>query len=518
MITILWVDDEIDHLRSHIRYLEKRGFRLLTAIGGREALQVLADNRVDLILMDQMMIGMDGLETVKRIRETYQELPIVMVTQSEEEELMDKALGGSADDYLTKPVNPSQILLVIKRLLMVDKLRTEQAAEEVAREAARVRDMQGRRLSWEDWVSVFRSYTEKDVALHGFLEEKGVGPGGNVDIKGLAGDFSRAVERNFPEWILDDEKGPLMPHRLLKQVLVPELGKSRELVLIVMDCMRYDQWLTIAPSLETLFHQEIDFMCVNLPSATPYSRNALFAGALPRDIWRYYRHHWLEDHTRPGLNAHEATHLRDALKRLGSRGAEGAEYFKVSNHYEGEQLRRSLSQLLRGGLLALVVNYLDHLTHGRSELELLKDLAPDLNSFRELAGTWFRKSFLYEVMKTLAARGATVIVTSDHGSTFARRPAHVRGARGMSSSMRYRIGHSLSADDRYAIVIRHPAEYGLPDDEPNKSYVLARSDYLLVHPQMPRSELQKFVNTFQHGGVSLEEMVVPCVTLRPKRS
>ncbi|MBN1433297.1 response regulator [Candidatus Fermentibacterales bacterium] len=515
MITVLWVDDEIDHLKSHVHYLEKRGLRVLTARSGQQALESLRSNPVDLVLMDQMMIGMDGLETMDRIRENYQELPVVMVTQSEEEELMDRALGGSADDYLTKPVNPSQILLVVKRLLMVDKLRSERAAEEVAQEAARVRDMEGRQLDWEDWVSLFRIYNERDVSMQGILGENS-SAARNMDLRGLAGDFSRTVERMYPTWI-SSSNGPIMPHRFFEKVIVPSLGRSNELVLIVMDCMRYDQWLTIAPYLETLFHQEIRFMFVNLPSATPYSRNALFAGALPRDIWRYYRHHWTEDHTRPGLNAHESEHMKDTLKRLGSRAAEGASYFKVSNHYEGEQLRRSLSHLLKGGFLALVVNYLDHLTHGRSELDLLKDLAPDRVSFRELAGTWFRNSFLLEVLKTLAARGATVIVTSDHGSTFARRPTHIRGARGMSSSMRYRVGHSLTADDRAAIVIRQPAEYGLPDEEPSKTYVLARSDYLLVHPQMPRGELQKFVNTFQHGGVSPDEMIVPCVTLTPKR-
>lgn len=516
MKTVLWVDDEIDYLKSHIRYLEKHGFRVLTAQSGYKAFEILETSSIDIILMDQMMIGLDGLEVVDKIRQNYQELPIVMVTQSEEEELMDRALGGRVNDYLTKPVNPSQVLLVLKRFLQSGKLKSRRVAEEIAEQAERIREMQGRNMTWDDWVSLYRSYVEKSVALDSFMEKQAEVSYSNGMINLLNG-FSKTVQNNYPEWIKAPD-GPLMPHRYFERVILKECEKSREVVFIIMDCMRYDQWLTISPYLETLFHQEIEFMCVILPSATPYSRNALFAGALPRDIWRYYRNEWLEDHGTPGLNRYEYKHMIDTLHRLGSPMAERATYFKVSTHSEGEHLRRSLSHFIQGGFLAVVVNYLDHLTHGRSELDLLKELAPDRISFRELVGTWFKGSFLFEVLKTIAARGATAIITSDHGSVFSRKSTWVKGGRGMSSSMRYRVGHSLSADDRYAIVVNDPAAFGLPNDYSRKTYVFARDDYLLVHPQMPRSEFHKFINTFQHGGVSTQEMIVPSIILRPKKS
>jgi hypothetical protein len=272
----------------------------------------------------------------------------------------------------------------------------------------------------------------------------------------------------------------------------------------------------MTPSLEGWFHMETSFMCTTLPSATPYSRNSLFAGLLPRDIWRFYRNDWIEEYGAPGLNRSEHLHLTDALRRLGAPCGEKAAFAKVTNQREGETLRRNLSQLLESGFLALVINYLDHLTHGRSELDLLRDLAPDEAGFRKLISTWYDSSFLKDLLQTLSARGATVVVTSDHGSVLCNRSTSVRGARGMSSSVRYRFGHSLSADEKVALVVREPAVWGLPDDSPSKTYIFARSDYILIHPNMGRDESRKFENTFQHGGISLEEVLVPCTVLRPK--
>jgi CheY-like chemotaxis protein len=512
--TVLWVDDEIEHLRSHVRFLEKLNYRVLIAASGEAALELLEKERVDIVLMDQMMIGMDGLETVARIRQNYHGLPVVMVTQSEEEELMDRALGGEADDYLTKPVNPSQIQLVIKRLLQTNQLRTRQAADLMESEAARLLEMRGRDMSWDSWVHFYRTWMERDVGLDGRLSAE-LRNLQMTRLNDLEMDFSKFIESNYRDWIAG--KGtPLMPHNFLERIMAPLLQSSREVVLILIDCMRYDQWLTMTPSLESWFHNETSFMCTTLPSATPYSRNALFAGLLPRDIARFYRNDWQEEYGLPGLNRSEQTHLTDALLRLGVAGREGARFAKVANQREGEALRRNLSQLLESGFLALVVNYIDHLTHGRSELDLLRDLAPDVVAFRQLAGTWFGSSFLKDLLHTLSARGATVVVTSDHGSVLCNRTTPIRGARGMSSSVRCRFGHSLSADEKLALVVHEPASWGLPSDSPSKTYVFARSDYLLIHPSMDREEIRKFDNTFQHGGISLEELLVPCTVLTPK--
>jgi hypothetical protein len=448
------------------------------------------------------------------IRKNYHGLPVVMVTQSEEEELMDRALGGEADDYLTKPVNPSQIQLVIKRLLQATSLRTRHAAELVASEATRMTEMNSRDMTWDGWVNLFRTWAERDVILDGHLGTE-LRSLQQMRFEDLQYDFSKFIETTYPEWIAGRDT-PLMPHNFLERVVVPLIPKSRELVLIVVDCMRYDQWLMMTPLLEKWFHIDTNFMCTTLPSATPYSRNSLFAGLVPRDIWRFYRNDWIEEYGMPGLNRSEQLHVVDALRRLGCTRCEKVGFAKVTNQREGEALRRSLSQMLEGGVLALVVNYLDHLTHGRSELELLRDLAPDVQGFRRLVSTWFESSFLKDLLHTLSARGATVVVTSDHGSVLCNRSSPVKGARGMSSSVRYRLGHALSADEKAAVVVHDAAKWGLPDDNPSKTYVFARSDFLLVHGGMPREEFRKFENTFQHGGISLDEMIVPVTVLTPK--
>lgn len=515
MITVLWVDDEIQHLRSHIRFLEKRNYSVLTAHSGQQALDVLRENQVDIVLMDQMMVGMDGMETVSSIRKSYHVLPIVMVTQSEEEELMDLAIGGEVNDYLTKPVNPSQILLVIKRLLMGNRLKTQRAAREMVDQTTRVMDMLNHKMDWRKWVNIYRSWVEKDVASDGSLTDEMRSVDKNR-FSDLELDFSKHVELKYPDWISDTgPDSPLMSHNYIERVVVPQMECSDELVMMVIDCMRYDQWLTMSPILEKWFHIETDFMLTVLPSATPYSRNSIFAGLLPRDIWRFHRHKWNEHYGEAGLNRHEQYFLTEALRRLGCSRSIRPEYAKISNRREGETFLHSLSKSLNNGFLAVIINYIDHLTHGRSELDLIRDLAPDVASFRKLAGTWFKSSFLKDLFHTLAARGSTVVITSDHGSVFTSRETRIKG-RGVSGSIRFRFGSSMSADPKSVISIRNPAEWGLPDDSPSKNYLFARSDYFMMFQNVPREEMHKFRNTFQHGGVSLEEMIVPSIILKPK--
>lgn len=515
MITILWVDDEIDHLQAHIRFLQKRNYEVISASSGREALEILKSIRVNLVLMDQMMVGMDGLETVHEIRKSYKDLPIVMVTQSEEEELMDKALAGTIADFLTKPVNPSQILLVLKRLLESGKLKVDKAAIEVITETEMIRRRKDN--SFSDWTHLYHSWMEKDTSLGGILDQKLHGiQGGGLDQVELG--FSRFIEENYPNWLASPESAPLMAHNVLERKVIPELLKGAgEVVFLVVDCMRHDQWLLMAKFIEHWYHREPGFMVAGLPSATPYSRNSIFSGLVPRDIWRFYRTRWIEEYGCPGLNSYEQLLLNDAVGRLGWRTGKNAVYTKISNRQEGENVKRGLSHFLKDGFMAIVVNFIDHLTHGRSELDIIRDIAPDVPAFRRLAQGWFEHSFLFDMIKTLSVRGATIIVTSDHGSTQANRITTIRGARGMSHSVRYRFGHSLSADPKHSIVVNNPADWGLPDDNPRKTYLFAREDYLLMQSGFNREDMYKFKGSFQHGGVSLEETLVPCEVLRPKK-
>jgi len=518
MTTVLWVDDEIEHLTSHIRFLEKRNYTVLTARGGQQALEILSKNQVDIVLMDQMMVGMDGLETVSKIREKNHTIPVVMVTQSEEEELMDRAIGGDADDYLTKPVNPSQILIVLKRILTGEKLRTERVSQELSSQALKVLELQEEEMSWENWTDIYQLWTRNDIAAKDGVTT-GMTSHQKSRLRSLTLTFSRYVESKYPDWISGNkENSPVMPHNYLERMVIPELERSGDVVLIVMDCMRYDQWLMMVPVLEKWFDIDTGFMFSLLPSATPYSRNALFAGLLPRDIARFFRQNWVEGYGIQGLNRHEKYFLGEALSRLRWNRNNTPSFAKVSTGREGDNVINSLSKLMQSGFLAIVVNYIDHLTHGRSELDLIRDLAPDVMSFRKLAETWFNSSFLKRLFQTLAARGTTVLVTSDHGSVFTTRQTTIGGGRGMSGSLRYRFGHSLYVDPKTAVTVKNPTEWGLPEDSPSKAYVFARSDYFLMKKGVQRHELEKFKHTFQHGGISLEEMIVPNVILRPKKT
>ena len=515
MIKILWVDDEIDHLQPHIRFLKKRNYDVQEARSGREALELLRSNRFDLVLMDQMMVGMDGLETVHQIRRSYKDLPVVMVTQSEEEELMDKALSGTIADFLTKPVNPSQILLVIKRLLDSGRLKVNKAAIDVVNETEKLRSNADSRL--EDWTHLYNSRTQKEVNLGGELNQKLQGiQGGGLDQVELS--FSKFIEKKYPEWLASPATAPVMAHNVLEKKVLPELMRgSGEVVFLVVDCMRHDQWLLMAKSIEKWYHREPGFMIAGIPSATPYSRNSIFSGLVPRDIWRFYRTKWIEQYGYPGLNSYEHLLMSDALVRLGYRSEKPAVYVKVSNRTEGDNLKRGLSHFLRNGFMAIVVNFIDHLTHGRSELDLIRDIAPDVPAFRKLAEGWFKHSFLYSLIKTLSARGATIVVTSDHGSMQTNRISTIRGSRGMSHSVRYRFGQSLYADPKTSLLINNPADWGLPNDKPRKNYLIGRDDYLLMLHDFRKEDMANFKGSFQHGGISIEEMLVPCEVLRPKR-
>ncbi len=518
---ILWADDEIDLLKPHIRFLEQKGYTVTPVPSGGDALAALERERYDVLLIDEMMPGMGGLETLDVLKQKDVTLPVILVTKSEEESLMEEAIGKRITDYLIKPVNPSQVFLACKRVFDAQKLQDSQRARDYVGEMRRWQGLDLRRLDWNGWAELAVEVARWDVALDG-APEAGLQQAHADFQKGLNSDFARFVEERYPGWVQAAARGeranrPTLSTDVLQQAVVPHLKEGRRVIFIVIDCMRLDQWFTLEPLLEEWFEVQRDYYCSILPTATPYSRNAIFSGLLPAQMWKKHPDLWQEttddERTR---NRFERQFLDLQLARLGATPAKGLKYLKIYDVDEAHATRRQINSFAGLSLVAMVFNFIDILAHGRSESEILQELAPDEAAFRSVMKAWFTHSPLYEILQSLAGQDCVTVVTTDHGAVLGRRAALVHGNRDTSSNLRYKYGVNLNTDSKQAIIVRKPMDYLLPDDGVNKNYVIAREDYYFVYPTRFHEYERQFRGSFQHGGVSLEEMVLPIATLRPK--
>jgi CheY-like chemotaxis protein len=518
---ILWADDEIDLLKPHIRFLEQKGYAVTPVPTGGDALAALERERYDVLLIDEMMPGMGGLETLDALKQKDLNLPVILITKSEEETLMEEAIGKRITDYLIKPVNPSQVFLACKRVFDAQKLQDSQRARDYVGEMRRWQTLDLRRLDWRGWTDLAVEMSRWDVSLDG-APEAGLQQAHADFQKSLNSDFARFIEENYPRWVQAAAKGdatnrPTLSSDVVARAVVPHLKADRRVVFIVIDCMRLDQWFTLEPLLEDWFDVQRDYYCSILPTATPYSRNAIFSGLLPAQMWKKHPDLWQEttddERTR---NRFERQFLDLQLARLNATPARGLKYLKIYDVDEAHATRRQINSFSGLSLVAMVFNFIDILAHGRSESEILQELAPDEAAFRSVMKAWFTHSPLYEILQALATQDAVTVVTTDHGAVLGRRSALVHGNRDTSSNLRYKYGVNLNTDPKQAIIVRKPMDYLLPDDGVNKNYVLAREDFYFVYPTRFHEYERQFRGSFQHGGVSLEEMVLPIITLRPK--
>ncbi len=500
---LLWIDDEIDMLRPFVFALREKGYEVETATNGPDGLELVRTRDFDLVLLDQIMSGMDGLEVLARIKDAEPNILVTMVTKSDEEALVDEAYGELVDDFLIKPFTPAQLLAVLKRLLGKRKLVAERIGKQYMAAMSESRDL----ANWQGWVDYYRSLNHWQ-ALLGRYGDQGLREVQADRWRQANEEFCRFVGDEYPRWLKGD--GPVMSHRVMKEYVRPQWEQAQT-YFILLDSMRADQWDAILPLLRDYYEVETLYYCAILPTATPYARNAIFSGLLPLEILRRYPRYWVFEES--GQNRYEKELLAEQLSRLQFKGRSA--YFKV----------RALDELgkMRGQLLdkevrftAVVLNLLDQLIHSIKSRGLLDEIIPNEAALIGTTKVWFSSSFLFEMLKTLSRRKCRIVITSDHGFIRVQRPALIYGGREISPNLRYKHGAALRTDERKAVLLKNPEEFMLPVEHGTSRFAIAKSDHYFIYPTKPREYERTYKYTYQHGGVSLNEMIVPLGILRPR--
>jgi len=510
---ILWVDDEIELLKSHVIFLEQKGYRVETAANGEDALDMVRGGKFDVMLLDESMPGKGGLETLAEIKDIDPALPVVMITKNEEERLMDDAIGMQIRDYLLKPVSPLQIYSACKRILDSTRIQEDRLSPDYIREFNEINDLIVDN-TWESWLKIHQRLCAWD---HQFDQFRGSGLEATHEDQRLncSQHFSRFVETNYRDWVASPGRVPLSTN-VFERFVAPHLRKRETLFFIVIDCVRLDQWMVIEEFLKDQFDIQWDYYLSILPTATPYSRNAIFSGMFPDEIARRYPDKWLEQSKEEtSKNRFEQFFLAEQMKRLRLDESK-LRYIKIYNAEEAAEIQKKLSGLKSLPFVAMVFNFVDVLTHGRNQSEILQQLVPNESAFRSLMRSWFSHSVLRDILVELGQSGVKVVLTTDHGSILGRKASMVYGRRDTSTNLRYKFGENLKGDEKQAIITRRPAEYRLPSESKTKTYLFAKEYYYFVYPTNFRDYEKHYEGSFQHGGVSLEEMVLPCLTLTPK--
>ncbi len=518
MPRILWVDDEIEMLQAHILFLKEKGYDVTTATNGDDAVYQVKHHPFDLVLIDEMMPGKDGLTTLNEIKDIYPYLPVIMITKNEEESLMEEAIGQRIDDYLTKPVNPSQILMACKKILDRKNIIEERQSQELSNQLTQLSLALMNPLSSEDWIDLILKFFKLDMNLDGLLDQ-------NFRSilydhrRELNTEFGKFIEKNYQKWVHNPSLNnrPTFSTDIVKQYIVPPLKKGKQVVFVVIDCLRLDQWLSLEPYFSEWFRMEREHYYSILPTATPFSRNALFSGLFPEDIEKYYPDLWSLNEDDESLNRYEKELLDLQLQRNGLQLGNRLKYVKIMNNDDLRRLEKNLNNYADAQLLSIVVNIVDIIAHSRSDLPILKEIAPDEAAFRSLTRSWFEHSPLLSIIRQLGQNGALIVLTSDHGSVRGLRGTKVIGDRETSTNLRYKYGRSLKVDPKHAIFIKEPSQWRLPKRGINTTYVFAKEDYYLVYPTNYNKYLNYYKDSFQHGGVSLEEMILPIVRLEIKK-
>lgn len=515
-VSILWVDDEVELLKPHILFLRGKGYEVDTCNNGYDAVDMARTTPYDLIILDEMMPGITGLETLPQLKEVRPSTPIIMVTKSEEENIMDKAIGSKIADYLIKPINPNQVLLSIKKNVHREQLVTEQTTSDYRAEFGKISSSLGQARTFADWCAIYRKLVSWDMELTE-SSDKSV-----YDIlsyqKGEADtEFGKFIRRNYLDWVnARDDKRPTMSHTLFRNRIIPDVEASgSKVTLLLIDNFRYDQWRTIWPLLWPMFDIKTeDFYCSILPTATQYARNALFAGLMPLAIDKLMPEKWLNDNEDGAKNKYEEDFLRRQLTRAGKQWR--VSFDKLVRPEAGRKLVDNFQRVKDMDLSVIVYNFLDILSHARTETEILRELSEDEAAFRSLTRSWFEHSELFVMLRMLAEAGHTVIITSDHGTTRVENPVKVQGDRETSPNIRYKTGRNLNYNPKEVFEITKPEEAQLPQGNLTSSYIFALGKDFLAYPNNANQFIRYYRGTYQHGGVSMEEMIVPYIVLNPK--
>lgn len=510
---ILWADDEIDQLKSHIIFLKNKGFTITPVTNGEDAVSMIKENVFDLVFLDEQMPGMDGLATLEQIQSLQPSLPVVMITKSEEESIMEDAIGSKIADYLIKPVNPNQILLSIKRTLDKKRIEKEKSAQSYLKNFNELSSRFNEQTDWRGWIDIYRTLTHWELNLEN--SDQGLQQVLDDQFQQANQAFGKFVELEYKSWLTKEQgERPMLSPDLLEQKVFPRISDDETVVFFLIDCMRYDQWILFERILTEYFSIETDFYYSILPTATPYSRNSIFSGLYPLQIKERHPQLWEMGKDEYSLNQHEEELLEKYMAR--HHLSNSFKYEKVVRPEDGKRIADKMSNYAQSAFSAIVYNFVDTLVHSRSDSEVLKQLSPDVPAFRSLTESWFQHSSLLQMFKELAHEDVTVVVSTDHGSVRSMRDTKVFGDRDAATNLRYKYGRNLKAEENAAIFIDKPEKYFLPVPHAANSYIIAKEDYYFVYPTNYHKFQNLYKDTFQHGGASMEEMILPVATLKPR--
>jgi CheY-like chemotaxis protein len=512
---ILWVDDEIDLLKPHVIFLETKGYKIDTANNGNDAIELVAKNAYDLVFLDENMPGLSGLETLSRIKDIRSNLPVIMITKSEEETIMEEAIGSKIDDYLIKPVNPKQILMAIKKITDQKRLVSQKTTSNYQQQFAQLGLMINDSLKAEDWKSIYKklSFWEMELQQSG---AEGMDQVLQMQKEEANKNFSRFVKKYYADWFAKpSEDTPLLSPNVFKNYIFPALNDRNPLVVIVIDNLRFDQWKAIEPMINEVYETRSEDMYFSiLPTATQFARNALFAGLMPSEIEKIHPGLWVNEDEEGGKNQYEEELLQKQMNRLGIKS--GLFFDKIANLDKSRKLLNNINEMMQNQLSVLVINFVDMLSHARTEMEMIRELAADEAAYRSLTQSWFEHSSLFELIKILAAKKIRIMITTDHGTIRVSNPIKVIGDKNVSTNLRYKQGKSMNYNPKEVFEVKNPQSIFLPKLNVSTSYIFACNDDFFAYPNNYNHYVSYYRNTFQHGGISMEEMIIPLITLEPK--
>ena len=510
---LLWVDDEIEMLRAHIIFLEKKGYDVTTVNNGNDAIEECRKRNFDLVLLDEMMPGITGLETLQQIKEISPSTPIVMVTKSEEENIMDQAIGQKIADYLIKPVNPNQILLALKKNIHKKQIVTEVTQTGYRKDfqdiAMRIMDCS----TLDDWKDIYRRLVRWELELSSADSDMTEMLAMQKEEANNA--FAKFVRKNYLSWVAPGTtQRPLMSPDIFKKCVFPAVNNGEKVFLVVIDNFRYDQWRTLAQDIGEMFDIDEDMYMSILPTATQYARNAIFSGLMPEQIERMFPDLWVDEDEEEGKNINEEPLVRTQIERY--RRHDTFSYHKINDSAGAERLIERLGELTKNDINVIVVNFIDMLSHARTESKMVRELANNESAYRSITLSWFRHSVMGELLKALSQTDSTVIITTDHGSIRASKPIKIIGDRNTNTNLRYKLGKNLNCQSKEVFVVKNPHEAQLPAPNLSTSYVFATGNSFLAYPNNYNYYVSYYKDTFQHGGISMEEMLIPLVTLKKR--